>query len=270
MPTSEYPSGLFHTFGYSFDDPNGNIKELSTDTIDHLSTMPPFITPWQAEDIANDDFDGYYQNPMQSIIMLIWQNANSIYLAANTGGGVINMANVRTSASQLISNAQSFLFHTNRLSGITEYDGTDSINPYMQQAMSYGRTAMYITYQTDGVTNNAPILGSFTSLMVEPQFIANNDILLTYVTQVQGSINVSANTYYSNLTGTQISTIDTHINNMKNFIISRQQGDVNYYNNLKHFIDGYNKTKKLNNMGETEKYLIQNFIGTDKAKTRIS
>jgi hypothetical protein len=51
---------------------------------------------------------------------------------------------------------------------------------------------------------------------------------------------------------------------------NRQIGDVDYYNNVKYFIDGYNKTKKLNNLGETEKYLIANFIGTDKAKTRIS
>lgn len=276
MPTSEYPSGLFHSFNYNFDDPNGYIKELSQDTKDHLASMPPFITPWQAEDIANQDFDGYYQNPMQSVVMLIWENANAIYQAANTGNGVINMANVKTSAAELISNTQSFLFHTNRLSGLTTWDGTDLINPYMEQAMSAGRTAMYITNQTDGVTNNAPILGSFTSLLIEPQLIANNDILTIYTSNVVNSISetfdiiLQQNVHTSNLTGTQISTIDTHIKNMKNYMRYRQISDVDYYNNVKYFIDGYNKTKKLNNLGETEKYLIANFIGTNKAKTRIA
>jgi hypothetical protein len=51
---------------------------------------------------------------------------------------------------------------------------------------------------------------------------------------------------------------------------NRQIGDVDYYSNVKYFVDAYNKTKKLNNLGETERYLVQNFIGTDKAKTRIA
>lgn len=276
MPNSEFPSGLFHSFNYNFDDPNDYIKELSQDTVEHLESMPPFITPWQAEDIANNDFEGYYQNPMQSVTLTILVNANAIYIAANTGNGVINMANVKTAASELISNAQSFLSHTNRLSGIDAWTGTDTVNPYMEQAMNLGRTAMYITYQTDGVSNNAPILGSFSSLMIEPQLSANNNILTIYKSNVVNSISSSFDialqqtVHTSNLTGTQISTIVTHINNLKNYMRNRQIGDIDYYSNVKYFVDAYNKTKKLNNLGETERYLVQNFIGTDKAKTRIA
>jgi len=276
MPNSEFPSGLFHSFNYNFDDPNDYIKELSQDTVEHLESMPPFITPWQAEDIANNDFEGYYQNPMQSVTLTILVNANAIYIAANTGNGVINMANVKTAASELISNAQSFLSHTNRLSGIDAWTGTDTVNPYMEQAMNLGRTAMYITYQTDGVSNNAPILGSFSSLMIEPQLSANNNILTIYKSNVVNSISSSFDialqetVHTSNLTGTQISTIVTHINNLKNYMRNRQIADVDYYSNVKYFVDAYNKTKKLNNLGETERYLVQNFIGTDKAKTRIA
>lgn len=269
-------AGVFHSFGYSFDDPNGHIQELSQDTIEHLDAMPPFITDWQAQDIANKDFDGYYQNPMQSITMLIYQNANAISELANTGNGVLNLVTVRNSATQLRSNAQEFLSHTSRLSGLTPYVGTDNINPYLDMAMSFGRTAMYITQQTDGITNNAPIMGSFTSLMIEPQLIANNNTLLTYKNQIEGSINVSfdivlqENVHNSNLTNQQITTINTHINNLNNYMQTRRIADIDFYNNVKYFIEGYNKTKKLNNMGETEKYLIMNLIGTEKAKTRIS
>ena len=269
-------AGVFHSFGYSFDDPNGHIQELSQDTIEHLDAMPPFITDWQAQDIANKDFDGYYQNPMQSITMLIYQNANAISELANTGNGVLNLVTVRNSATQLRSNAQEFLSHTSRLSGLTPYVGTDDINPYLDMAMSFGRTAMYITQQTDGITNNAPIMGSFTSLMIEPQLIANNNTLLTYKNQIEGSINVSfdivlqENVHNSNLTNQQITTINTHINNLNNYMQTRRIADIDFYNNVKYFIEGYNKTKKLNNMGETEKYLIMNLIGTEKAKTRIS
>ena len=276
MTTVANAAGVFHSFGYSFDDPNGHIQELSQDTIEHLDAMPPFITDWQAQDIANKDFDGYYQNPMQSITMLIYQNANAISELANTGNGVLNLVTVRNSATQLRSNAQEFLSHTSRLSGLTPYVGTDNINPYLDMAMSFGRTAMYITQQTDGITNNAPIMGSFTSLMIEPQLIANNNTLLTYKNQVEGSINMSfdivlqQNVHTSNLTTQQITNINTHITNLNNYMQTRRIADIDFYSNVKYFIEGYNKTKKLNNMGETEKYLIMNLIGTEKAKTRIS
>ena len=225
--------------------------------------MPPFITDWQAQDIANNDFDGYYQNPMQSISMLIYQTANSIVISTT---GVTNLANVNSSATTLMGNTQNFLAHTARLSGVIEFNGSDSQNVYMQQALSAGRTAMYITSQTDGVTNNAPILGSFSSLMIEPQLIANNDILVTYAQEVANSIYLGS----SNLTSQQITTIDTHIKNLNNFMDYRRNSDLNYYSNVKRFIDGYNKTKRLNNMGETEKYLVNNLIGTPKAKARLN
>ena len=76
-------TGVFHTFGYNFDDPNGHIQQLSTDTQEHLDRMPPFVTEWQAQDIANNDFGGYYQNPMQSVTMNIIQSANAIYMSSN-------------------------------------------------------------------------------------------------------------------------------------------------------------------------------------------
>ena len=50
----------------------------------------------------------------------------------------------------------------------------------------------------------------------------------------------------------------------------RRIADIDFYYNLRYFIDAYNKTKKLNNVGETERYMINNLIGTDKAKSRIA
>ena len=269
-------AGIFHSFGYNFDDPNGHIQDLSIDTLEHLNTVPALITSEQVQDILNEDYEDYYRNPVQSILLSIRTNANTIYAAANTGNGVTNMANVRTSSSALSEAATSMLAHTNRLCGITPYDGLDSINPFLDMAMSTGRTAMYITNQTDGITNNAPIMGSFTSLMIEPQLIANNDILTLHTSNVVNSINMSfdivlqQNVHTSNLTGTQITTINTHLNGLKNFIAYRQTSDVDFYSNVKRFIDAYNKSKKLNDLGETGNYLVMNLIGTEKAKARLS
>jgi hypothetical protein len=258
-------AGIWQSFGYNFDDPNGNIKELSDETKSHLESMPPFIKSWQAQDIANNDFGGYYQNPVGSVASLIYQTASHIVVSTT---GVTNLSNVHTSATGLVANADNFRTHTARLSGLIENNGTDTQNVYMEQAMSLGRTAMYITNQTDGITNNAPILGSFSSIMIEPQLTANSDILLTYKEQLNGSINVSLS--FSNLTSSQITTIDNHINSLNDFMNYRRTSDINFYTNVKVFVDGYNKTKKLNNMGESEKYLMNNFIGTEKAKNRIN
>ena len=274
MTTVANSAGVWHSFGYNFDDPNGHVQDLSIDTQEHLSSMPAFIEPWQAQDIANNDFGGYYQNPIQSVAITIGLTANLIYAAANTGNGVSNMANVRSSALALANSALYMLYHTNRLSGLTPFDGTDTANPYLDMVLSTGRTAMYITNQTDGVVNNAPIMGSLTSLLIEPQLSANSNALITYKPNVINSIISTANgtgyiTATSNLSGSMMTTINTLMTDMKNYMDYRRNSDINFYSNVKRFVDGYNKTKKLVKTGETANYLMMNLIGTDKAKSRI-
>jgi hypothetical protein len=132
--------------------------------------------------------------------------------------------------------------------------------------------------------NNAPIMGSFTSLMIEPQLSSNNITLNTYREIFANSVvtstnttfdivlqqNVTTTTVYSNLTSASMTTLITQMNNMKNFMDTRRVSDCNYYSSVRGFIEKYNKTKVLNNMGETEKYLVNNLIGTEKAKSRIA
>jgi hypothetical protein len=270
MATVSNTAGIFNTFGYDFDDPNGYVQELSADTQEHLNTMPAFITSWQAEDIINNDYTDYYTNPLDPITSAIFVNAQRIINIANTSNGVTNLTNVANSAVLLSAAANNFSAHTSRISGLTEFTGTDTVNPYLNMAINFGKTAMYITYQTDGIKNNAPIMGSFTSLLIKPQLTSNNDTLTIQTNQLANSIVVTGNTATSNLTVTQINTLNTQINLIRTVMDTRRTSDVNFYTNLKAFLDGYNKTKKFNNMGETEKYLVMNFIGTEKTKARIS
>lgn len=275
MTTIANSTGLWQTFGYNFDDPNGHIQELSLDTQEHMNSMPAFVEEWQVQDIKNNDFGGYYKNPIQSVVVSIELTANLIYAAANTANGVTNMANVRSSALALANSARYMLAHTNRISGVTPFDGTDTNNPYLDMVLGGGRTAMYITYQTDGVVNNAPIMGSLTSLLIEPQLSANSDILITYKSNVVNSIVSTANVSTgiinatSNMSGTLMTTINTHMTNLTDYMNLRRTSDINFYIQVKNFIDGYNQTKKLTNLGETGNYLMNNLIGTEKAKSRI-
>jgi hypothetical protein len=184
------------------------------------------------------------------------------------------MANVRSSSLALANSALYMLYHTNRLSGVTPFDGTDTANPYLDMVLGTGRTAMYITNQTDGIMNNAPIMGSLTSLLIEPQLSANSNALITYKSNVINSIISTANglgyiTATSNMSGTIMTTMNTHMTNLTDYMNLRRTSDINFYIQVKNFVDGYNKTKKLTNLGETGNYLMNNLIGTEKAKSRI-
>jgi len=74
----------------------------------------------------------------------------------------------------------------------------------------------------------------------------------------------------NNLTEAQISQILSDISNTNTLLVTRQNADVTYYTNLRSFVDNYNSVKKFSNMGETETYLVNNFVGTDKIKERIN
>jgi hypothetical protein len=49
----------------------------------------------------------------------------------------------------------------------------------------------------------------------------------------------------------------------------RENADKSFYANVKSLVTTYNATKTFNNMGETESFLVNNFIGTNKIKKRL-
>jgi hypothetical protein len=259
-------TGVYATLGYNFNDPNSDVINLSANTVAHLNSMPAFIETWQAQDIANNAVGGYYQNPVASNTSSIITISQTMITVANTGASQ-NIANcdlIVTAANGLYNNASSFLAHTDRISGVTPFVGQDVVNPYYDTAMGLGKTALYITNQTDNITNTSPILGSFTSILIGPQVgSANVTLANSLVTLTNG---VTAN----NLTEAQISQILSDISNTNTLLITRQNADVTYYTNLRSFVDKYNQVKKFSNMGETETYLVNNFVGTDKIKERIN
>lgn len=259
-------TGVYATLGYNFSDPNGDVLNLSANTVAHLNSMPAFIESWQAKDIADNNVGGYYQNPVAAnvnSIITISQNLIQQANIANTNG-YSNALPIEVSANALAITAQSFLDHTNRISGVTPFTGQDVVNPYYDTAMGLGKTALYITNQTDNITNTSPILGSFTSILIGSQIGSANTVLAADLVTLTNE--VSANT----ITDAQISQILSDISNTSTLLSARQSADVTYYGNLRTFVDNYNTVKKFQNMGETETYLVNNFVGTDKIKERIN
>jgi hypothetical protein len=60
MATVNNATGVYATLGYNFSDPNGDILNLSANTVAHLNSVPAFIESWQAQDIANASVNGYW------------------------------------------------------------------------------------------------------------------------------------------------------------------------------------------------------------------
>lgn len=266
MASVNNATGVYATLGYSFNDPNGNIQPLSKDAQTHLNAMPAFINSWQAQDIASNSVGGYFQNPLSSYLNTIITVSGNLIDVANTANtnGYANALTILNAATLLLSESQSFLAHTNRLSGVTPYTGNDEVNPYYDTAMGLGKTALYITNQTDNISNTSPILGSFTSLFVGPQIYSYANTLSADLIVLTNA--VSANT----LTGAQITQINTDITNTNSLLTTRQTADVTYYANLRTFVNNYNSVKQFSNMGDTQNYLLNNFIGTPKLISRIN
>jgi len=279
MPTTNNATGVYATLGYNFNDPNSDIKPLSANTLAHMNSMPAFITTWQAQDIANNTVNGYYKNPVANDATTIKTTANSIITIYNTANTVPGLETIYALAQSLNTTANTFIWHTNRLSGVVPFVGQDADYPYYDTAVPLGKTALYITNQTDGITNTSPILGSFTSILVGPQISANANLVFPYVATINNSITTTTTTdpngnvtvtSTTNLTAGQITTIQTGLSTANTSLGTRMNHDFIYFTNLKNFVDNYNATKKFVNMGETESYLVNDFIGTDKLLSRIN
>jgi hypothetical protein len=268
MATVNNATGVYATLGYNFDDPNGNVPTLSTSALKHLNTMPVFITTWQAEDIRNNNVGGYYQNPLATDLINLANTSLTISDLSDANG----LSNLRSISVNLANTANVFIEHTNRLTGITPFVGSDQVNPYLDQAISYGKTALYITNQTDSIKNTSPIMGSFTSLLIGEQITANLNTIIAFAEEIDDSIinRFDANTIASTLSSERVQTMNLYMRAANTFLNTRMNSDINYYGNLKNFIDKYNQTKKFTKLGETEEYLYMNFVASDKLKSRIS
>ena len=255
-------SGVYATLGYNFNDPNGTIQNFSANTQSVMGQLPPLIKTWQAQDIANNTVGNYFQNPVAGYVNTIIVVSQNMFTAANSA----NIFDIAANASSLTTAASNFLVHTNKISGVTSIVGaTDTnVNPYYQTAVNYGKQAIYITNQTDGIVNNSPILGCMTSILIGPQISAGANTISNDLIILNAAITAN------NLSPTQKSQINSDLANLNSLLVTRQTNDVAFFGNLITFINNYNTTQQFANMGETETYLCNNLIGTPGLISRIN
>lgn len=256
--------GIFDRLGFPASMANNTI-DFSQETQNSLNNMPQILTTWQMEDIANSNTYGYFVNPVSDYANTINSTMLNIQVTANAANlfAVSTVAETINQAGTVIH----FRDHTDRISGVTPMDANanNALLPHYNICIGIGKALTYIIYQSDGISNNAVIMGNFGSLYTAntlSEHAANlaNDLIL-----IQNSISGGN----SNLSAGQISTIVSDMNSMNTFVYSSVTQDVTFYNNSRAVVDDYNKVKGFGHMGDTEKYLVSTKIGSDKLKSRV-
>lgn len=276
-------TGVYATLGYNFSDPHGTVQKFSANTQANLEQFPPIINEWQAKDIADNNVGNYYKNPVYDYVNTIKIKSDAIYQAINVATsssgidsetGLPNppsysgpdLSDVMTAANSVTIAANTMIFHTNKVSGVTPLEGQDDIdiNPYYQTITSYGKQAIYITNQTDDIVDNSPIMGCLTSLLVVPEFKDYASNVTSFLTKVNAII--AAN---NDSTGA-ITGMVSKLNEMQTFMVERRGHDVAFFTNVKNLVKKFTQLSSFTNAGETEKYLLNNVVGTDKLKSRLN
>jgi len=287
-PTVPNATGVFATLGYNYTNPNGAVVPYSNTTLTHIQTVPPVIKSWQAQDIASNSVDGYVQNPISGYVHNISDAANTILaktpIVSTTGADfssiLTNINFLSFGALDATQNAQTFLEHTDRLCNVRQQsdDANVKINgtdfPYYQTATSLGKSASYILYQTDGVANTAAVMGSFTSILDRTQLSQISSTIVTDSAAIVASLTYVPSEiggyYTSSLSPTIVTKYTQDFSNAVTFMTTHETADKTFYKNLKDMMAKYNSTKQYVNMGDSESYLINNFIGTPKLISRVN
>jgi len=287
-PTVPNATGVFATLGYNYTNPNGAVVPYSNTTLTHIQTVPPVIKSWQAQDIASNSVDGYVQNPISGYVHNISDAANTILaktpIVSTTGADfssiLTNINFLSFGALDATQNAQTFLEHTDRLCNVRQQsdDANVKINgtdfPYYQTATSLGKSASYILYQTDGVANTAAVMGSFTSILDRTQLSQISSTIVTDSAAIVASLTYVPSEiggyYTSSLSPTIVTKYTQDFSNAVTYMTTHETADKTFYKNLKDMMAKYNSTKQYVNMGDSESYLINNFIGTPKLISRVN
>jgi len=161
--------------------------------------------------------------------------------------------------------SNNFMIHTNRISNVIPLE-FDITLPHYETAIGYGKMVMYITNQTDNIQNNSPMIGSFSSLFLANtlgdyanSFVSINNVYVGSIVANVSSLSLTDANQFSNAANLVSSTMDTY-----------RQKDTNFFQNSQMIVDRYNDVSQFNRVGQTELFLINNYIGTQNLKNNLA
>ena len=269
-------SSVYSTLNFNFDTSKfGDALYLSPQAEAYLNAAPLVIPEWQKNDMANGNIDmtNYYVNPTAVPCNNLSSNANTmlafapftdtanLFLYASAGANLL-----KANLNNLIVEINEFKLHTDNVSGVYTMTSNTDIIPSLDHATSIGNQLLRILSTTDGVANTVPLLGNMTSL-----FIAND--IISYTTTMASNmvtLNNSVSGGISNISNSAMNLIISDVQTMNSYISSRRTSDWAFYVQSIQILDDYNKVSKFDNMGNTQTYLVNNLIGTDRLKTNLA
>lgn len=274
---------VFGRLNFNFDDSKfGSSLYLPDETKEYLNTAPTELQTWQINDIANGNIQmtDYYKNPVINVITLMQNNVatlNSVVSTIEFYDYAVDSANLVSGLANLVIQIEQFKKHTNNVSGAnsatstTNESGTDAENyPDYDLAVNLGQQLLLLTNASDGVQNATPLLGSMTSLFVGDDISSNSTILQNDRPIVNNSLRLVSTNVWCNLTSTEVNTLISHITTANTLLGGRREHDWNFFRTGLQIMDDYYKVDKLTRLGNTQTYLVNNLIGTDKYKNNLS
>ena len=274
-------SSVYGRLGFNSSDPNTEerVTGYTANVVNGMNLVPKLMNTWQTEDVATSNTGGYFLNPVANVTQTIWNTSNSFLVLATgvTGTAPAITTNIQNSVQDAntvsYSTANSYLYITNRQSNVTDV-GTDLSTPHYKTATGVGKMLSYITFQTDGVQNNSPIMGSFISITLANTLsdLSNAFINVTgiFANSITANVEGETITYYSNISLSTSELLYNTIHQIANVISYYPAQDTQFFLNSQNVVSDYSNVSPFTNIGATESYLLSNFIGTDKIKSRIN
>ena len=280
---------VFGRLTYNFDDTKyGDAFYLTTETKNYLNTSPLEIKTWQKTDLANGNIQNtnYFKNPVINVTNTIISTVNTFNVVfANVvsfdSAPTLNLDFAYQTIATLELELAKYKTHTSNVAGVNDStqtvtgDGASIIDyPDYQKAVSLGQQLLQLVNVTDGVQNASPLLGSMTSLFIGDELASNLTIItsdlqtlnatIRQVVVVGGGDPPSNTFYYSNITAANANTIMAHFATANTMLRIRREHDWDFYRNGVNIINDYYKVDSLGRLGNTQNYLVNNLIGTDR------
>ena len=270
-------SSIYGRLGFNSSDPaTANVSTTYSSGVQtQMKLMPPLLNSWQTADVANNNVGGYFVNPVATVAQNIMNLANTIFATGNSCNGssisapitaTINYISI-TSNTIGFSTGPNYLYITNRQSNVVDI-GTDTTTPHYKSAAGVGKLMSYLVSASDGIQNTSPIMGSFTSITLGNTLNSLYTTLNTYSTIFVNSID--SGTGLSNITAINVNTLSNTVNSIASLFYTYPAQDTAFFTNSQSVLNDFTSVRQFSNLGQTETYLLNNYIGTAKIKSRIN
>ena len=263
---------VYGRLGFDFDTSKfGDSITLQPNVLEYVNNSKPVITSTvESELVTPINRSDYFINPVIDQCNQLLETVGSINYFSNyhyTYGDNFYVYPLYTEAQNYIIELNKFISHTNNISGYSATTGSNENIPHFSTVAGIATQVLLLTNATDQIEDATPMLGAFTSLFIGDDLVANNTTLANDIITLNNSVDANGN---SNISSTSVDTINEHLNSAREYILNRRLHDWNFYANSLQLIKDYNFIVSLVTMGQTQKYLANNLIGTTKLKTLIN